>query len=66
MTSRLTELVVDCHDPQRLPAFWREVLDFTVLDRSEGRVEIGSWDPTAEAVRAGQMTPTLVFVQVPE
>ncbi|MFE9007031.1 VOC family protein [Streptomyces sp. NPDC007875] len=66
MTSRFTELVIDCHDPQRLAAFWCAVLDFTVLDRSEGKVEIGSWEPTVEAVRAGQMTPTLVFVQVPE
>ncbi|MFA3843011.1 VOC family protein [Streptomyces aureus] len=66
MTSRFTELVIDCHDPQRLAAFWCEVLDFTVLDRSESKVEIGSWEPTVEAVRAGQMTPTLVFIQVPE
>ncbi|MGO4755447.1 VOC family protein, partial [Streptomyces sp. 2MCAF27] len=27
MTSRFTELVVDCHDPERLAAFWCEVLD---------------------------------------
>lgn len=66
MTSRFTELVIDCHDPQRLAAFWCAVLDFTVLDRSEGKVEIGSWEPTVEAVRAGQMPPTLVFIQVPE
>ncbi|MEV6756649.1 VOC family protein [Streptomyces sp. NPDC051214] len=66
MTSRFTELVVDCHDPQRLAAFWCEVLDFTVLDRSEGKVEIGSWEPTAEEVRTSQMPPTLVFIQVPE
>ncbi|WP_320773852.1 VOC family protein [Streptomyces sp. CRN 30] len=66
MTSRFTELVIDCHDPQRLAAFWCEVLDFSVLERSAGKVEIGSWEPTVEAVRAGQMTPTLVFVQVPE
>ncbi|MEU9193128.1 VOC family protein [Streptomyces hundungensis] len=66
MTSRFTELVVDCHDPERLAAFWRQVLGFTVLDRSQGKVEIGSWEPTAEAVRAGQMPPTLVFIQVPE
>ncbi|MFI1658345.1 VOC family protein [Streptomyces sp. NPDC020472] len=66
MTSRFTELVVDCHDPERLAAFWCAVLDFTVLDRSEGKVEIGSWEPTVEAVRAGQMPPTVVFIQVPE
>ncbi|MFF0747146.1 VOC family protein [Streptomyces sp. NPDC004111] len=66
MTSRFTELVIDCHDPERLAAFWCAVLDFTVLDRGEGRVEIGSWEPTAEAIRAGQMPPTIMFIQVPE
>ncbi|WLQ35414.1 VOC family protein [Streptomyces castrisilvae] len=66
MTSRFTELAVDCHDPERLAAFWCEVLDFTVIDRAEGKVEIGSWVPTVEEVRARQMPPTVVFLQVPE
>lgn len=34
MTSRFTELTVDCHDPERLATFWCEVLDFKVIDRS--------------------------------
>jgi catechol 2,3-dioxygenase-like lactoylglutathione lyase family enzyme len=59
-------LVVDCHDPERLAAFWCEVLDFKVIDRSEGTVEIGSWVPTAEDVRARQLSPTLLFIPVPE
>lgn len=66
MTSRFTELNVDCHDPEGLAAFWCEVLDFKVIDRGEHEVEIGSWVPTVEGVRAGQMPPTVVFVQVPE
>ncbi|MGW6691898.1 VOC family protein [Streptomyces sp. NPDC054961] len=66
MTSRFTELSVDCHDPERLAAFWCEVFDFKVIDRSEDSVEIGSWMPTVEEVRARQMPTTLVFVQVPE
>ncbi|WP_328502942.1 VOC family protein [Streptomyces sp. NBC_00457] len=66
MTSRFTELAVDCHDPERLAAFWCEVLDFKVIERGEGKVEIGSWVPTVEDVRARQMPPTLVFIQVPE
>ncbi|CAL9443498.1 hypothetical protein SUDANB1_02285 [Streptomyces sp. enrichment culture] len=57
---------VDCHDPERLAAFWCEVFDFKVIDRSEDSVEIGSWVPTVEEVRARQMPTTLVFVQVPE
>jgi len=66
VTSRFTELAVDCHDPERLAAFCCEVLDFKVIDRSEGKVEIGSWVPTVEDVRARQMSCTLMFIQVPE
>ncbi|PLW71829.1 VOC family protein [Streptomyces sp. SCUT-3] len=66
MTSRFTELTVDCHDPEGLAVFWCEVLGFEVIDRSEGKVEIGSWVPTVEDVRARQMPPTLLFVRVPE
>ncbi len=66
MTSRFTELVVDCHDPERIAAFWCAVLGFQVIGRSEGKVEIGSWEPTVEEVRARQMPPTLLFIQVPE
>jgi glyoxalase superfamily protein len=66
VTSRFIELVVDCHDPERLAAFWCEVLDFKVIDRSEDKVEIGSWVPTVEDFRARQMPPTLLFIQVPE
>lgn len=66
MTSRFTELVVDSHDPERLAAFWCAVLDFKVIDRSQGKVEIGSWVPTVEEVRARQMPPAVVFIQVPE
>nr|WP_235614657.1 VOC family protein [Streptomyces ambofaciens] len=32
----------------------------------ERQVEIGSWVPTVEEVRARQMPPTLVFIRVPE
>ncbi|MFF7335722.1 VOC family protein [Streptomyces sp. NPDC008163] len=66
MTSRFTELSVDCHDPERLAAFWCEVLGFTVLDRGKDMVEISSWDPTAEDIRSRQMPPTLYFQRVPE
>ncbi|WFE53319.1 VOC family protein [Micromonospora sp. WMMD1155] len=66
MTSRFTELTFDCRDPARLAAFWCEVLDLKVIDRTEGKVEIGSWVPTVEDVRARQMPPTLLFIRVPE
>jgi catechol-2,3-dioxygenase len=41
MAARITELVLDCHDTERLAAFWCEVLDYTVLDRDGDSVEIG-------------------------
>ncbi len=66
MASRFTESVVDCHDPERLAVFRCAVLGFEVIDRSEGKVEIGSRVPAVEEVRARQMPPTPVFVRVPE
>ncbi len=42
MACRLSELVLDCRDPEVLAQFWCEVLDFVVLDRDDdGSVEIG-------------------------
>lgn len=42
MVCRITELVLDCVDPERLAAFWAGVLGWKVVDRDEGVVEIGS------------------------
>jgi catechol 2,3-dioxygenase-like lactoylglutathione lyase family enzyme len=55
MACRISELVIDCRDPQRLAAFWCEVLGFIVLDTDDGAVEIGP----GEGV--GGLQPTLVF-----
>src|SRR5215467_11069889 len=42
MACRVSELVLECHDPEVLARFWCEVLDFVVLDREEdGSIEIG-------------------------
>lgn len=42
MACRISELVLQCHDPEVLARFWCEVLDFVVLDREEdGTLEIG-------------------------
>lgn len=66
MTSRFTELVVDCRNPEVMAAFWCAVLGFRVIDRKIGMVEIGSWEPTVEAVRERQTPPTILFTEVPE
>ncbi len=44
MACRLSELVLECRDPEALARFWCDVLDFVVLDRDDGSVEIGSRD----------------------
>jgi hypothetical protein len=66
MTSRFTELIIDCHDPKPLAEFWCAVLGYTVTDEEEDIVEIGSWKPTAQGFREKPQPPTLVFIKVPE
>jgi catechol 2,3-dioxygenase-like lactoylglutathione lyase family enzyme len=70
MGSRLTEIVVDCHDPVALAAFWAAALGYHVVRSEDGQVEIAPWrrEPgePAEQVRRAPGAPTLVFVAVPE
>lgn len=60
MAARLSELIIDSLDPQRLADFWCEVLGFVVLDTDDGAIEIG---PESGF---GGLQPTLVFVPVAE
>lgn len=41
MVSRITELVIDCVDPERLAQFWSDVLGYVELARDESGIEIG-------------------------
>jgi catechol 2,3-dioxygenase-like lactoylglutathione lyase family enzyme len=70
MTSRLTEVVVDCRDPSALAQFWAAALGYHVVRVDEEQVEIAPWadepDDLAERVRRGAVVPTVVFVAVPE
>ena len=70
MTSRLTEISLDCHDPDLLATFWTNVLDWVVLHREAGLVEIGPAGrddaELLEAVRTGPVAPTIFLAQVPE
>jgi catechol 2,3-dioxygenase-like lactoylglutathione lyase family enzyme len=70
MTSRLTEIVVDCHDPTAQAAFWAAALGYHVVRTEDDQVEIGPWgrEPPdlAEQLRQAPGVPTLVFVTVPE
>jgi len=36
MACRFTELIIDCHDHDRVGRFWQEVLGYEVTDRSDG------------------------------
>ncbi|MEU8385082.1 VOC family protein [Streptosporangium sp. NPDC048865] len=56
MACRISELVIDSREPERLAAFWCEVLGYVVLDREDdGSVEIGPEEGF------GGLRPTLVF-----
>lgn len=66
MTSRFTELAVDCHQPHELAAFWCAVLGYAVIDMQDDSVEIAGWHLTVESVRAGVTAPTVIFIRVPE
>ncbi|MGW7452690.1 VOC family protein [Streptomyces sp. NPDC054787] len=57
MACRISELVVDCADPEGLAAFWSQVLGYVELGReADGSIEIG---PPGAATGGPQ--PTLVL-----
>jgi hypothetical protein len=57
MASRISELVLKCHDPEVLARFWCEVLDFIVLDHEDGLIEIGP----SEGFGGAQ--PTIILIR---
>jgi Glyoxalase-like domain len=65
MTSKFTELAIDCADPNSLARFWCSVLDYEVQDEGEGTVTIGS-PRVAVGTNLGPVAPTLTFAHVPE
>jgi hypothetical protein len=70
MGSRLTEIVVDCHDPVAQAGFWAAALGYHVVRSEDAEVEIAPWNQEpaelAEQVRRAPGAPTLVFLTVPE
>ncbi len=57
MACRISELVLDCADAERLAAFWSEVLGYVELGREDdGSIEIGPPD-----TGFGGLRPTLVL-----
>jgi hypothetical protein len=57
MTSRFSELCIDCHEPRHLAEFWAAVLGWDIIPGNGDEVEVA--DP-------GGSLPTLLFVHVPE
>ena len=55
MACRISELVIDCRDPQKLAEFWCEVLGFIVLHTEDGAIEIGPSEGF------GGLQPTLIL-----
>ncbi len=66
MTSKFTELAIDCADPNRLARFWCSVLDYEVKDEDAGIVIIGSPLVPYGTSRPGPVPPALTFARVPE
>jgi catechol-2,3-dioxygenase len=56
VASRITELVLDCTDPERLATFWGEVLGYEILGREDDWTEIGPPDKRT----------TLLFLRNPD
>lgn len=57
MSSRFTDLVVDCYEPERLARFWSAVLDYQVTESSDDDVYIEGPEGSG---------PGLLFQKVPE
>ncbi len=68
MPSRLTEVVVDCDDPDRVAAFWCAVLGYQRVNGGDGWLVIGpsSGDLDSDDLRAGPVPANMAFVTVPE
>ena len=66
MTSKLTEVAIDCADPAALAQFWCAVLDYVVQGEEDGLVTIGSPQVPEGRGRSGPVPPTLTVARVPE
>ena len=60
MACHLSELVLECHDPQELSRFWCAVLGYVELDVDDGAIEIGPVEGF------GGPAPTIVLSPTPE
>jgi catechol 2,3-dioxygenase-like lactoylglutathione lyase family enzyme len=66
VTSKFTELAIDCGDPSGLARFWCSVLGYEVHSEDDGIVTIGSAVLADGKDHPGPVPPTLTFARVPE
>lgn len=66
MTSKFTELAIDCADPRGLARFWCSVLGYRIQDEEDGLVTIGPPAIPEGRSRPGPVPPMLTFAHVPE
>jgi Glyoxalase-like domain len=66
MTSKLTELAIDCADPDGLARFWSAVLDYERYEAADESVTIGPPGASEDEGRPGPVPPILTFARVPE
>lgn len=61
MACRISELVLECRDPQLLARFWCEVLDFVILDQERGPAGILDMVEIGAADGFGGRQPTIIL-----
>jgi hypothetical protein len=67
MTSKFTELAIDCADPSSLARFWCSVLGYEVqAEDDDGTVTIGPPSVPGGGEHLGPVPPRLTFAHVPE
>ncbi|MDA3645306.1 VOC family protein [Saccharopolyspora indica] len=66
MTSKLTEIAIDCADPAVLSRFWCAALDYVVQEMDDETITIGSPEVPEGKSRRGPVPPVLTFARVPE
>jgi hypothetical protein len=66
VTSKFTELAIDCADPSGLARFWCSVLGYEVQAEDDGFIAIGSPMAPEGKDRLGPVPPVLTFAHVPE
>ena len=66
MSSKFTELEIDCADPGGLARFWCSVLGYQVQDDDGDVVTIGPPAAPDGGNQPGPVAPALTFARVPE